>query len=1452
MFADNGTLIFAADNGSIGNEPWRFVPVELATYAWQLSGSPAANLTGALTPNFSFTPQNQGVFNARVTITIPRTPFTFTDTAQVFVKAVAPLINAGGNQAIADDSTFARSLVIQDPGTDTWNVTIDYADGGMPVMFSTSNRNLSLSHTYHTPGQFTVTVTVTEPNEGTTAGQFLVTVTNVLPQVMLTPGAAVNEGSASTLGVAISDPGNAFANYQLLQVTWVDGSTQPFTIDAMGNATLTHTYADNQAGNTPYAVSVTVRGNDHGTLDANHQPINDQAVAMTALGVNNLPPVINLLLTGVPLTLNENQLGTFIGVATDNDPVTYSWNFGDGLPGLNAPGQVLQKAYGDNQAMPYTVTLFVRDDENAVSQQTFQVTINNVAPVMTAIGNQTIGEGSALVLTDIGTFVDPGLNDGPFMFTINWGDGTSDGPLTATIDQAATLATALSAGSPAMGSFDGLHVYSDDGPQVVTLTVTDKDGAVSSQEQFLVIVTNVAPTVTAAPALPMTILENQQFSISAPIATFTDPEFGNSPLFTYSIDWGDGTQPDTGAATIDTLGSSGVLTTGSIPNTQMHTYADDGTYTVEVSITDENGMGSTNSDSFQIVVANVDPILTANTPTGPIVGGQLVTLHGLFGDVPNDTVEVTLDFGDNIQRRALLNNGAFQLPHVFQNAGPQTVQVVAKDEDQGQTIQMLNLNIVLPDVVVQSATLNGTTASVTYDILNADLSQLVLGFFRSPDKLFNPASGPAPDTQLDQVLLTNALDLTIGTHIKTFNIGTSAADLSLPGVGRSEDDSDYHLLVVADPTDAIFEDDVVNMANPLGMYREDNTAVISGVYQVLVAPATTASVFIHGTLGNDTVTAQAGGLAIDFNGVMHNFAMGTVADIRARAHGGDDALDLMTIMQSAFVLGADGIDMIWGTNADDVLFGGNGNDFLLGNLGDDELHGDVGNDDLMGSGGNDDIHPGLGNDMAKGQGGSGDVLFADVAGLATLVNTSLTQPTETDTFDMFERAELTGGSGNDTIDASMFTVGPVKLDGAAGDDVLLGTTFNDELIGGPTANVGDLDEIRQTTGVNQTLTNTSVTGQGTDVLTNIDRAMLLISGSSDVTIDSTGFSGDVTAFGGNGNDKIFLGPGNDFASGSAGDDEIHGGSGNDSLNGAAGLDMLFGDAGNDVLKGQGASDTLGGGLGDDVIDGGGSSDMLFDGGDANLTLTNSSLIGIGTDTLISIDKAHIFGGPSPNTLDASAFVSSELTVIDGAGGGDILFGTNGFDVLTSTGNDMMVANGGDDFVFAGSGKDTIFGGAGEDRLFGQGGSGDLIFGGPDKDSISGGTGDDILSGGDGNDLIFGDAGNDIMNGGAGNDNLFGNDGNDGQSGYTGNDFIVGGAGNDLLVGHDGNDFLQGNAGLDTLVGGGGTSIEGDGPDMLDGGADADQIDGLQSEIVNSDPLDTIAAFMNFPSWVDLI
>src|SRR5207248_2687306 len=65
-----------------------------------------------------------------------------------------------------------------------------------------------------------------------------------------------------------------------------------------------------------------------------------------------------------------------------------------------------------------------------------------------------------------------------------------------------------------------------------------------------------------------------------------------------------------------------------------------------------------------------------------------------------------------------------------------------------------------------------------------------------------------------------------------------------------------------------------------------------------------------------------------------------------------------------------------------------------------------------------------------------------------LTNSSLTGPGQ-DTLSSIEQASLTGGVGNNVLNASAFTAGSVTLDGGAGNDTLHGGAGNDVLIGGP-------------------------------------------------------------------------------------------------------------------------------------------------------------------------------------------------------------------------------------------------------------------------------------------------------------------------------------------------------------------------------------------------------------------
>src|SRR2546423_1736908 len=67
-----------------------------------------------------------------------------------------------------------------------------------------------------------------------------------------------------------------------------------------------------------------------------------------------------------------------------------------------------------------------------------------------------------------------------------------------------------------------------------------------------------------------------------------------------------------------------------------------------------------------------------------------------------------------------------------------------------------------------------------------------------------------------------------------------------------------------------------------------------------------------------------------------------------------------------------------------------------------------------------------------------------------------------------------------------------------------------------------------------------------------------------------------------------------------------------------------------------------------------------------------------------------------------------------------------------------------------------------------------------------------------------------------NDNLYGTANADWIYGYDGADFIDGGDGNDYIDGGVGGDWMVGGKGNDQLV-----SLDGEGPDAMDGGADTD-------------------------------
>ena len=133
-----------------------------------------------------------------------------------------------------------------------------------------------------------------------------------------------------------------------------------------------------------------------------------------------------------------------------------------------------------------------------------------------------------------------------------------------------------------------------------------------------------------------------------------------------------------------------------------------------------------------------------------------------------------------------------------------------------------------------------------------------------------------------------------------------------------------------------------------------------------------------------------------------------------------------------------------------------------------------------------------------------------------------------------ESAELVGGASDNTINASGFTQGPVKIRGLNGNDEIHGGRGNDELLGGG----GEDTVVVRARGRRLRLTNTSVIGDGEDQLRSIEKAMLYGHGGDSV-VDASNFSGFVYINGRGGDDTLIPSRQDSRLVGAAGADSFH-------------------------------------------------------------------------------------------------------------------------------------------------------------------------------------------------------------------------------------------------------------------------------------------------------------------------
>ena len=353
--------------------------------------------------------------------------------------------------------------------------------------------------------------------------------------------------------------------------------------------------------------------------------------------------------TGEVITFNAT-----LSYDPDGIIVVYLWEFGDGAY-ISGERAVVYRAYADNGT--YQVTLVVTDDDGATASTTSTKSILNRPPVVHFTETaDTVFTGNPITF-DAGSSYDP---DG-YITSYSWdfGDGTNANGLTVS------------------------HFYVENGTYVVTLTVMDDDGATNLASSTKTVLNRPPSALFTENATSVLTGETIRFNASNSFDA-------DGTIVSYYWDFGDG-----------------FTVTGLVAN---HAYTDDGTYTVTLTVTDNDG--ETDSCDATKTVLNRSPIASFTESAETVNVGEPITFDASSSfDADGTIVSYYWDFGDGFDAYAVVANHAYEADGIY------TVTLSVEDDD-GATAQMTATKTVLkaPTASFSWAPLLPTVGeSVTFD-----------------------------------------------------------------------------------------------------------------------------------------------------------------------------------------------------------------------------------------------------------------------------------------------------------------------------------------------------------------------------------------------------------------------------------------------------------------------------------------------------------------------------------------------------------------------------------------------------------------------------------------------------------------------------------------------------------------------------------------------------------------
>ena len=689
-----------------------------------------------------------------------------------------------GDPVSATDPDNADTLTYTLEGVDAAAFDIDSTDGQLRTKSTLD---------YETKSSYSVSVSVSDGNDGTDSIDVTITITDVNDAPLFADGDAttrtIAENTAADVhigsAISASDPENDTLTYSL-------SGTDAASFDIVSSTGQLRTKAElDYETKTSYSVIVSV-SDSNGETDSID-------VTITITDVNEVPVFADGSRT--TRTIVENTAtGVHIGSAIsasdpENDTLTYT------LGGTNAAafdivsssGQLLTNAELDYETKDaYSVTVSVSDGNGGTDSIDVTITITDVhenrLPAFT--------EGTS-ISRSIAENTGPSVNIGD---PISATDPDNEDTLTYTLGGVEAAAFDIDSTDGQLRTKNPLD-YETKASYSVSVSVSDGNGGTDSIDVTITITdVNEAPLFADGDTTTRTIAENTAAGIHIGSAiSASDPE---NDTLTYSLS-------GTDAASFDIVSSSGQLQTKAALD-----YETKSSYSVIVSVSDSNG--ETDSITVTITITNVnEPPLFADGDTTTRTIAENTGSNVIFGapvsatDMDtDDTLTYTLGGTDAAAFDLNLSTGQLQTKAALDYETQSSYSVSISVSDGNGGTDSIDVTITITDVNEPPVFADGDTTTRT--IAENTAAGVHIG------SVIN-ASDPENDT------LTYSLG---GTDAASFDIVSNTGQLRTNATLDYETKSSYSVTVsVADGNGGTDSIDVtitiidVNENRPPAFYR---------------------------------------------------------------------------------------------------------------------------------------------------------------------------------------------------------------------------------------------------------------------------------------------------------------------------------------------------------------------------------------------------------------------------------------------------------------------------------------------------------------------------------------------------------------------------------------------------------------------------------------------------------